>query len=111
MTEIQIWLLALSTSGVILSAIALSIACENGKGIKCRERYSNELSNRIGRQRDQISTLEYIITGDQEAFNIHAGIPNPNMGVMEIQKRVELILDKLGVEVDEGARLVEGEGE
>jgi hypothetical protein len=33
------------------------------------------------------------------------------MGVSEIQKRVELILDKLGVEVDEGARLVEREGE
>jgi hypothetical protein len=110
MTETQTWIFASVGAFAILSLITYGMTWEVQKRVRKLEKDSEKWAKRICRQAEEIRALEYVVTGGQDAFNIHTGHPNPNMGVKELQKRVELILDKLGVEVGDGARLVEREG-
>lgn len=111
MSEIQTWIFASVGAFAILSLITYGMAWEVQRRVRKLEADSTELSKRIMGQGRLTGTLEYIIGGIPAEPGYGPAIPNPNLGVKEIQKRVELILDKLGVEVDEGARLVEKEGE
>ena len=107
MSEIETWLLAIGITSLGLCTIIWGIQWDINKRFKKLESEAWNIYSRISKQNEKISELNYISKGLETSFNINTGIKNPNIGVKEIQRRVELILDRLGVEVDDSPRLVE----